>query len=190
MGIWPLLLLQLFLIFLGLVIRLIGIGMDFSHEGLGIFALVVILIVCIGLYGYMQDRSAIYPVEEEMVKTYALKAMGTVQSQSLQGRGFPFAYISMETSDYYSVMIQDTDGGYRKNKYPVVNTKIYEVADNYRVEEIKTMRYKMKDEKKIKWFPPREIQEEPYMLYKSETGKRNYKIYIPEGSIIENYNPM
>lgn len=29
-----------------------------------------------------------------------------------------------------------------------------------------------------------------YVIHKSETGKGNYKIYIPEGSIIENYNPM
>lgn len=166
--------------------------MGISHEGLGLLAkLAVILIACISLYGYMEDSSAIYPVEKEIVKTYALKAMGAVQSQSLQGSGiFPFAYVSMETSEYYSIMLQDTDGGYRKNQYPVVNTKIYEVADNYRVEEIKTIIYKMKDEKKIKWFPPKEIQEEAYVLNKRETFKRSYKIYIPEGSIIESYKPM
>lgn len=180
-------------VILGIVIRLTGIYLTIDHEDLGFFAkLAVLLIVFICLFGYMKDSSSsIYPVEKEIVETYTLKAMGVAQSQNLQGSAiFPFAYVSMETSDYYSVMLQDKDGGYRKNKYPVVNTKIYEVTDNYRVEEIRSMIYKMKDEKKMKWFPPREIQEEAYVIHKSETGKGNYKIYIPEGSIIENYNPM
>lgn len=183
-------------IILGLCIGVIGNRVrnsNFIHEGLEILVwLAAVSFGCVVLYGGFQDQaSSEYTVEKEVIETYGLKALRTVSTQDLHGgAALSFAYVSMETREYYSVMIQETDGGCRKNQYSIARTKIYEVDGNYRAEVVKTIACIIKDEKKMKWFPPKEIQGEAIVKYESEIGIESYKLYIPKGSIIESYEPM
>lgn len=66
---------------------------------------------------------------------------------------------------YYSYMVKLSDGGLIYNKIPAKSTNVYEVDNNYRVE----------------WY----IKHKSYFGLKDE--KIVYKLYVPIGSIVDDY---
>lgn len=106
-----------------------------------------------------------YPDEPTSIEYItAVKDNSEVNGSIHGGRYYTRGYIN-EVS-YYSYMIKRNDGGIVSNKVPTSRTTIYEVSDNFRVE----------------WY----VKTKKWLGITDEI--KYWKIYIPEGSVTDDYN--
>lgn len=136
----------------------------------------------------------------EYVETSPLKAVSTTGNTS-SGKvygAFGFAYGYLTTDNNYVFMYETADGGYRKTTIDSDVVTIYELHPDSeevpRMERWATVSYTttIRNEANKKFFRPFWRDLEPIKEETERGGElRNgdtYKIYVPQGSVVESYN--
>lgn len=152
------------------------------------------------IVGLIIDSLFIYETVEtqESVMIYSEPIIALNSTTTLDGTSGIF-YVSITEDDYYQVMKEVEDGGYKKESFPIENTTLYMTEDNFRVEtyvEQETVTT-YTDESEARFFKPFWKSEEEMKKVESDVESERsvqesayYKIYIPEGSMVEEYAPM
>lgn len=114
--------------------------------------------------------------DAEVVETHSLASLKT--DSRLDGKAaLSFGYLTEQGE--YAVMVRQSDGGYRKKRYPADGTVVYEDADTdaARVEVVD------------RYVVLRETHEFPivgeWTRDRREFSKREIRIHVPAGSIVQ-----
>lgn len=114
--------------------------------------------------------------DAEVVETYSLASLKT--DSRLDGKAaLSFGYLTEQGE--YAVMVRQSDGGYRKKRYPADGTVVYEDADT------DAARVEVVDQ----YVVFRETHEFPivgeWTRDRREFSKREIRIHVPAGSIVQ-----
>lgn len=115
------------------------------------------------MYGNYKCKNSEWIVPD---KPYATEKLVSLNDNNLTNCKFYLRRGYVEEDLYYQYMVQLNDGGFVANKVKSSNATLYYDTDNYRVE------WYTKTKKWLYW----------------EIKKTYNKIYIPEGSITDDYS--
>lgn len=166
------------LAFLVLVYVFVTLGAEGIVKSIVIGGLSIMLLIACIAHANVYDKSKY----QETVQTNSYDLV-TLQDESqvsgnLRGRSF-YVYASLETNEVYNFYYKTEDGGFRKGKVDASKAVVYEQDETAPV----VVEYTIYTKSKMS----ETMQKICYFGVCNEQTSKNYKIYIPKGTITNEY---